>query len=40
MPEEHTDSIRSWTQILDGVNKRTEKKKQRTDTTQRNQTKP
>jgi hypothetical protein len=37
MPEEHTDSIRSWAQTLDGVNKRTGKN-QRTDTTQRNQT--
>jgi hypothetical protein len=30
MPEEHTDSIRSWAPTLDGVNKRTGKK-QRTD---------
>jgi hypothetical protein len=26
MHEEHTDSIRSWAQTLDGVNKRTGKK--------------
>jgi hypothetical protein len=38
MPEEHTDSIRSWAQTLDGVNKRTENKTaNRHDTTKPNQ---
>ena len=38
MPEEHTDSIRSWAQTLDGVRINGQEKTSGTDSTQRNQT--